>query len=96
MSKNLVIIADDEAATRDILAEIVEQEGLQPLSFENGKLAQEALQAHAEEVMLVISDIKMPVMNGIEFIRQARKSFPETPFVIASGYGTKNDNYDIS
>jgi YesN/AraC family two-component response regulator len=33
----------------------------------------------------------MPVMNGIEFIRKARKSFPETPFIIASGYGTKND-----
>ncbi|RLB68286.1 MAG: hypothetical protein DRH04_06945 [Deltaproteobacteria bacterium] len=91
MSKNLVIIADDEAATRDVLAEIVEQEGLQALGFENGKSALEALHDHADEVMLVISDIKMPVMNGIEFIRQARKSFPETPFVIASGYGTKND-----
>ncbi len=91
MSKNLVIIAYDEATTRDVLAEIVEQEGLQALGFENGKSALEALHDHADEVMLVISDIKMPVMNGIEFIREARKSFPETPFVIASGYGTKND-----
>ena len=91
MPKNLVIIADDEATTREILAEIVEQEGLRSQGCENGRLALEALTTHGGDVMLVISDINMPEMNGIEFIRQARKSFPETPFVIASGCGTKKD-----
>lgn len=91
MPKNRVIIVDDESTTREILAEIVEQEGLRQLSCENGKLALEALKSHPEDIMLVISDIKMPVMDGIQFIRQARKSFPEIPFVITSGYGTKDD-----
>ncbi|NIA19117.1 MAG: response regulator [Xanthomonadaceae bacterium] len=91
MPKNLVIIADDDAATREVLAEIIEQEGLKQLNFKNGKLALEALESHPDDIILVISDIQMPEMNGIQFLRQARKSFPETPFVIASGYGTKND-----
>ena len=91
MSKNVIIIADDDAATREILAEIVEQEGLRQYDFENGKLALEALEAHPDDVMLIISDIKMPEMDGIQFLRQARKSFPEIPFVITSGYGTKNN-----
>lgn len=91
MTKNLIIIADDEATTREILAEIVEQEGLEQVCCKNGKLALEALKSQAEDVMLVISDIKMPVMDGIQFIRQARELFPEIPFIITSGYGTKED-----
>jgi len=70
-----------------VLAEIVEHEGLKQRNFENGELALEALKSNPDDVILVISDIKMPEMDGIQFLRQARESFPETPFVIASGYG---------
>ena len=91
MPKNLVIIADDNAATREVLAKIVEQEGLKQRNFENGKLALEALESNPDHVILAISDIKMPEMDGIQFLRQTRKSFPDIPFVITSGYGTKDN-----
>jgi len=91
MPKNLVIIAEDDVSTREVLAEIVEQEGLKQRNFENGELALEALKSNPDDVILVISDIKMPEMDGIQFLRQARESFPETPFVITSGYGTKDN-----
>jgi YesN/AraC family two-component response regulator len=91
MPKDLVIIAEDDVTTRKVLAEIVEQEGLKQRNFKNGELALEALKSNPDDVILVISDIKMPEMDGIQFLRQARKSFPEIPFVIASGYGTKDN-----
>ncbi|MBN2331991.1 MAG: response regulator [Deltaproteobacteria bacterium] len=91
MIKNRILIVDDEAPIREILENIVSKEGLISSSYENGKLALEALTAHHDDVMLVITDIKMPEMDGIQLIREAKKLFPDLPFVIASGYGTKDN-----
>ena len=91
MPKNLVIIAVDDADIRKFLAEVVALEGLRQRHFADVKLALEALRAHPNEVILVISDIKMPGIDGILFLQQA-KGFPlETAFIITSGYETKDN-----
>ncbi len=65
-----VLIADDEEDLREILTGILEQMGLVVTAVENGKLAYECFQK--EHFDLVISDMKMPVMDGAELLHAIR------------------------
>ena len=53
----------------------------------NGKEALELLVKH-KEINLVLSDIKMPIMDGLQFIQKARELDIQTPFVFFTGYGS--------
>jgi FixJ family two-component response regulator/anti-sigma regulatory factor (Ser/Thr protein kinase) len=91
MIRDRVVIVDDEVEVRNILARIVKHENLIPDTYADGQEALEALQEHHDDVVLVITDIKMPRLNGIEFMRLASQDFPDTPFIVTSGYGTKKE-----
>ncbi|MBN2233060.1 MAG: response regulator [Deltaproteobacteria bacterium] len=91
MARNRVMIVDDEAPIRDILTNVVQREGLVCDAYPDGQDALEAIRSRNDDILLVITDIKMPVMDGITLIREAKKAVPDLPFVIASGFGTKND-----
>jgi two-component system, response regulator, stage 0 sporulation protein F len=55
------------------------------LVAENGIASLDIL-AINEDVALVVSDIKMPKMNGVEFIRAAKEKYPEIGYFILTGY----------
>ncbi|MFZ9681486.1 MAG: sigma-54-dependent transcriptional regulator, partial [Bacteroidia bacterium] len=81
-----ILIVDDEAPIRDSLQEILESEG-----FEVG-LAGDGLQALQmltdEDFDLVLTDIKMPRMDGLELLTHLAKNFPRLPVVMISAHGT--------
>lgn len=79
-----VLLVDDEELLREGLKEILEGRGLQVLEASNGA---EALQsfALADKIDLVICDVVMPEMDGVDFIDQLRKSFTEVPILTISG-----------
>ncbi len=81
-----ILVVDDEAPIRDSLQEILESEG-----FEVG-LAGDGLQALQiltdTEFDLVLSDIKMPRMDGMELLTHLAKNFPQLPVVMISAHGT--------
>ena len=91
MIRDRVVIVDDEVEIRTILERIVRHENLVPDSYADGQGALEALQDHHDDVVLVITDIKMPRLNGLEFMRLASQDFPDTPFIVTSGHGTKKE-----
>jgi len=91
MIRNRVVIVDDERAVRDLLERIVLRENLVPDSYGDGREAFEALRARHDDVLLVITDIKMPRLDGLEFMRLASQDFPDTPFIVTSGHGTKKE-----
>lgn len=83
MAKILVI--DDEAAIRRILREILEHEQYQ---VDDASSAIEALPLVKEnEYDAILCDIKMPQMDGIEFLEEAKK-ISEAPIIMISGHGT--------
>lgn len=84
MAKILVI--DDERSIRNIIGELLEMEGHTVKSAENGVQGLEAV--FAEPFDLVISDIKMPEMDGIEFLDRLTESFPDITVVMISGHGS--------
>lgn len=82
-----ILIVEDEAAIRRVLVKILEEESSDYVvdAAENGE---EALQKiTSEDYDLVISDIKMPKMDGEELLVEAKKVKPETVFVMISGHG---------
>ena len=85
MSKILVI--EDEAAIRRVLKKILTEESKDYLveEAEDGLAAMEKIKE--EDYDLVLCDIKMPKMDGIEVLEATKKIKPETPFVMISGHG---------
>jgi len=89
--KKRVVIVDDEPEIRASLAQIVKHEDLIPDVYADGRKALEALQDYHDDVVLVITDIRMPHLDGLEFMSLASRDFPDTPFIVTSGHGTKKE-----
>ncbi|WP_025124419.1 sigma-54-dependent transcriptional regulator [Myroides odoratimimus] len=82
-----ILIVEDEAAIRRVLVKILEEESSDYVVDAAGN-GEEALQKiTGEDYDLVISDIKMPKMDGEELLVAAKKIKPDTVFVMISGHG---------
>ncbi|MHC4600236.1 MAG: sigma-54-dependent transcriptional regulator [Planctomycetota bacterium] len=81
-----ILIVDDDLRVRDLLTRIVEDLGFASLTAVDGEDALSWLES--EEVSVVFSDLKMPNMNGLEFLRVAREKHPTLPVVIVTAYGS--------
>jgi response regulator RpfG family c-di-GMP phosphodiesterase len=84
MSKYKVLYVDDEAINL-MLFKINLQKKYEVITAENGIEALELLSTE-KDINLVFSDMRMPEMNGIEFITLAKKRFPEIKFYILTGF----------
>ena len=84
MTKALVV--DDERKMRRILQMVLERMGIDSVAAESGA---EALQRfEAERIDLVLTDLKMPGLGGIEFLRELRAHDGEVPVIVLTAFGT--------
>ena len=81
-----VLIIDDEKSIRNTLKEILEYESYTIDEASDGASALEKLNEESYDV--VLCDIKMPKMDGLEVLTKAQEITPDTPFVMISGHGT--------
>lgn len=81
-----VLVVDDEAVIREILSDFLTMEGFQVLTATDGEHALDVMETHP--VNLVISDLKMPRMGGLELLANIREVHPEVVTLIMTGYGT--------
>jgi YesN/AraC family two-component response regulator len=80
------LVVDDSATMRQLIVMTLKKMGCTSISeAPNGKVGLEKLAAGPVDV--VLTDIDMPEMNGLEFIQQARPQFPGMPIVILSTHG---------
>lgn len=84
-SGHRVLIVDDEPAIRDSVKKVLRKAGHDVRTADGGGAALEALRAHATDV--VITDIIMPQMHGVDVIKQLRREFPKVRIVAVSGGG---------
>jgi two-component system, NtrC family, response regulator PilR len=84
MSKLLIV--DDEQGMRQLLAIVFGREGHEVRKAENGRRALELLREEAAD--LIVSDVKMPDMGGIELLRQARELLPDVAVVMMTAFAT--------
>ena len=81
-----ILIADDEKAIRESLKMVLEEEGYSPDIAQDGTEALEKIKS--SDFDIVISDIKMPNVDGIELMNQAAKLSPNTFFIIMTAYAS--------
>ena len=81
-----ILVADDEAGIRDSLRRLLEYEKYRVVLAEDGQTALQ--KADGEVVDLVLLDIKMPGMDGMEVLPRLHKTRSDLPVVIISGHGT--------
>ena len=81
-----ILIVDDEKAIRKTLGEILSYEGYKMDEAGDGEEALKKFKEKSYDV--VLCDIKMPKMDGIEFLERARESNPDVPIIMISGHGT--------
>jgi two-component system nitrogen regulation response regulator NtrX len=81
-----ILIIDDEKAIRKTLSEILSYEGYKIDEAGDGE---EGFRKFREkEYDVILCDIKMPKMDGIEFLEKAKESNPDLPIIMISGHGT--------
>jgi DNA-binding NtrC family response regulator len=85
--KKTILLAEDDACNRDIMAEILADSGYRVLPVADGASALSAIQEHAD-IDLVITDYCMPDMNGLDLALALRQMRPVVPIIMVTGYGS--------
>lgn len=84
MSKKEILVIDDEQMILDMLDQILSSAGFEVQTALGGKKALEIFTDHP--VQLVLTDIKMPGIDGYHLLREIKRQAPETRIVLMSGY----------
>ncbi|NLW17473.1 MAG: response regulator [Firmicutes bacterium] len=79
-----VLIVDDQSGIRRLLTEYFMHVGWQPVEAANGK---EALAKLPEKPDVILLDMKMPVMDGIDCLAALRRTHPNLPVIVMTAYG---------
>jgi two-component system, response regulator, stage 0 sporulation protein F len=86
-----ILVADDEMSIRLLYSEELREEGYEVFTASNGREALEVVQK--EPLDLIILDIKMPEMNGIEVLRRIKEQHPNLPVLLSSAYSEYKQDF---
>lgn len=86
MSLGRILVVDDDESLRRVMQVQLEDLGYDVATAADGDVALQSLQLASRE--LVISDMKMPGMSGIDLLRKVRAGYPETIVVVVTAFGT--------
>lgn len=81
-----VLVADDEPAVRTVTARALQRLGLTPTACENGESAVAAFTEDPARWRLVVLDLSMPGLDGVDALQAIRGTRPGMPVIISSGY----------
>ncbi len=84
MSKNSILVVDDELLIRDLLYDFFQDQGWEISIASDGKKAMEILKS--KDIDLLLTDIKMPEMDGLELTKYVRENYPDMPVVLMTGF----------
>ena len=93
MENEKVLIVDDLEEIREILSSFLEDEGYVIYTAENGREALELIKE--KEINLVLTDVRMPEMNGYDLTRTIKKMYPKIGIIIMTAYTSIYTEGDI-
>lgn len=88
-----ILLVDDEADIVAVFEQQLNKQGFQATGFTNPQLALEHLQKYANQYGLVISDLKMPEMNGYEFVKKVKEIKPEIKVFIITAFDINKSEF---
>jgi two-component system response regulator HydG len=89
----VVLVVDDTPGIRDALSKILSKEGFKVLAAVDGEDAVRVLQKH--EVGVVVTDLKMPRVDGAELLKIAKTISPSIEVILITGHGTVDVAVDV-
>jgi DNA-binding NtrC family response regulator len=81
-----VLIVDDENTTRELCRDIVVESGLRTRTASTTEQALEILEQYPVDI--VITDLRVPEIGGLELLKRVRETRPQTPVIVLTQYGT--------
>lgn len=89
-----VLVVDDEPLVGRLVKTLLERVGLKAITVRSAREALDQLHAGAE-VGLVITDLQMPQLSGVEFCRTLHAEYPLVPVIAMTGSGSSSENEDL-
>lgn len=89
--RETVLLVEDETNVRILIREFLKSIGYAVLLASNGKEALELAENHKDTIHLLLTDIVMPGMSGLELAKQLKGMFPEVKLLFMSGYAKSSD-----
>ncbi|TMA21974.1 MAG: sigma-54-dependent Fis family transcriptional regulator, partial [Deltaproteobacteria bacterium] len=86
MGLRRVLIADDEESVRHVLTVLLQERGYEVRAVADGEEALRELSTRDYDAL--VTDVKMPKMNGLDLVRAAQGASPETTVIVMSAYGS--------
>lgn len=86
-----ILIADDEESMRMLVARAIAMDGHQTMTAEDGAEALEILTRESGAFDLLLTDIQMPVMDGIALALAAARDFPHVTILLMTGYADQRE-----
>jgi DNA-binding NtrC family response regulator len=83
-----VLVVDDEPDVRELLVEFFRNKGLKVASAADGRAAISALERDPARYGLVVTDLQLPHLDGLDVLRSARASNPSVVVIIVTGYAS--------
>ena len=92
MLTDTLLIIDDEPSLRQVLARVLTLEGYTVLQAPDARRGLEILTQHAEEIAVVLCDVKLPDGNGLELLPRFRQLAPLAEVVLLTAFGRISDS----
>jgi len=86
-----ILIADDEEAVRGLVARALQMDGHSTVTAQDGAEALEILTREAGRFDLLLTDIKMPLMDGIALALAAARDFPKLTIILMTGFADQRE-----
>jgi DNA-binding NtrC family response regulator len=80
-----ILVVDDDTLVRNLMRVFLDQAGFPVLAADDGAKGLTCFETHRNEVALLLTDIDMPRMNGLELAQRVREECPRMPVVLVSG-----------
>ncbi|MFD1872943.1 sigma-54-dependent transcriptional regulator [Hymenobacter bucti] len=91
MPDSTLLLIEDETHLRRLLARVLELEGYTVLQAENAYRGLETLRQHAHEVLVILSDVKLPDGNGLELLPRYKAAAPLAEVILFTAHATVAD-----
>ena len=89
MRQETILLIDDEISIRESLSSFLRDEGYRVITAEDGDVGLDIF--FREQVDIVLTDLRMPVMDGLDVMTEIHRHNPDTPMIVVSGAGKKQD-----
>ena len=80
-----VLIVEDEVRLRELLVDVIPEMGFPAVAVRSAEEASKLMESDPREIVML--DLQLPVMSGMDFFEQVRQRWPATQVIILTGFG---------